>query len=280
MTDLLSKPRKGARSIKEIPAEVLMALELGQIETANLVEWLALNPYHLLRSQLLQQDLLPSYKMQWESLLKEAPKGINAKQKHIAEFWFKLHEAHPQKDILSFGKMNRSDTVRAWTAYSLMHQSVDSLAKRLNALEPLANDPHFGVREVAWMAFRPYVSEQPREALKALDPWFASPKENLRRFACEVSRPRGVWCAHIGFFKEDPSPAFPLLAQLKSDPSKYVRDSLANWLNDAGKTKPEPVLELCRTWAKKPIDSHLAYVLKKALRNLGGLARLDEQDSQ
>lgn len=275
MADLRAEPRKGARSIKEIPAKVLMALELGQIETANLVEWLALNPYHLLRSQLLQLDLFQSYKTHWESLLREAPKGINARQKHIAEFWFTLHGAHTQRNILSFGKINKSDTVRAWTAYSLMHQPLDSLAKRLQVIEPLANDPHFGVREVAWMAFRPYVSAQPREALKALEAWFASPKENLRRFASEVSRPRGVWCAHIAFFKEDPTPAFPLLEQLKSDPSKYVRDSLANWLNDAGKTAPEQVVKLCRSWAKEPKDANLTYVLKRALRNLGGLERLD-----
>jgi 3-methyladenine DNA glycosylase AlkC len=66
-----------------------------------------------------------------------------------------------------------------------------------------------------------------------------------------------------------------LLAKLKTDPSKYVRDSLANWLNDAGKTAPEQVVKLCCSWAKEPKDTNLTYVLKRALRNLGGLERLD-----
>jgi hypothetical protein len=34
-------PRKGAQRIRDIPAEVLVALNDGAIESVNLVEWLA-----------------------------------------------------------------------------------------------------------------------------------------------------------------------------------------------------------------------------------------------
>ena len=45
--------RKGYRSTKDIPTEILLQLNRGEIETANLVEWLAINQrlllYHLLQ---------------------------------------------------------------------------------------------------------------------------------------------------------------------------------------------------------------------------------------
>ena len=40
--------RKGAKSIKDIPKDILEQLNRGEIETANLVEWLAINQRLLL----------------------------------------------------------------------------------------------------------------------------------------------------------------------------------------------------------------------------------------
>ena len=44
--------RKGSRSTKDIPKEILVQLNNGQIETANLVEWLAVNQRVLLENLL------------------------------------------------------------------------------------------------------------------------------------------------------------------------------------------------------------------------------------
>ena len=149
MADFMANPRKGARSIKEIPPEVLIALESGQIETANLVEWLAINPYTLLKSLLHQQALFSDQKRHVETLMSQAAKGVNARQRHIAEFWYGLHVAYPQRKLLELGKSHASDTVRAWTTYSLIHAPHNSFKSRLEALERWASGPHFGVREVA-----------------------------------------------------------------------------------------------------------------------------------
>ena len=42
--------RKGARTIKDIPPDILQALHAGEIESANLVEWLAINQSLLLEN--------------------------------------------------------------------------------------------------------------------------------------------------------------------------------------------------------------------------------------
>lgn len=46
--------RKGARSTKDIPAEILVQLNRGEIETANLVEWLAVDQRFLLENLLVE----------------------------------------------------------------------------------------------------------------------------------------------------------------------------------------------------------------------------------
>jgi hypothetical protein len=50
--------RKGTRSIKDIPKDILEQLNRGEIETANLVEWLAIDGRVLLET-LGNSDLFP-----------------------------------------------------------------------------------------------------------------------------------------------------------------------------------------------------------------------------
>lgn len=58
------------------------------------------------------------------------------------------------------------------------------------------------------------------------------------------------------------------LENLKSDPSKYVQDSVANWMNDAGKTQPEFVIEICKKWKQESPTKETNYIIKRALRSL------------
>lgn len=160
-----------------------------------------------------------------------------------------------------------SDTVRGWAAYAVGLLPHLCLEERLAMIRPLADDRHFGVREWAWLGVRAAVAAAPERALALLRPWTAEASPLLRRFASEATRPRGVWCAHVGALRADPSPGLAVLEPLRADPDRYVQDSVANWLNDAGKDHPDWVRALCARWGEaggKPT----AYIVKRALRNL------------
>ncbi|RRD57481.1 DNA alkylation repair protein [Comamonadaceae bacterium OH2545_COT-014] len=251
--------RKGARRAAEVAPDTLAALSRGQLPTATLAECLALDQARLLRTVFpalpamalaaadaaCQQPILKRMQGMGALLLQAlGPAGIATCQRHPA------------------------DTVRGWACFMIGQQPGLSLAARLQALRPLADDVHFGVREWAWMAVRPHLAAALDEAMALLVPWTTEPSEYLRRFASEALRPRGVWCAHIDALKREPARALPLLTPLRADPSRYVQDSVANWLNDAAKTQPGWVRELCATWLRDSPAPATARICQRAQRSL------------
>ncbi|KAG1250677.1 hypothetical protein G6F68_012678 [Rhizopus microsporus] len=135
-------------------------------------------------------------------------------------------------------------------------------------MRTLADDPHFGVREWAWLALRADIVTAPLQALEHLQPWTQETSPYLRRFACEALRPRGVWATHIAPFKQHPQQALPLLEALADDPERYVQDSVGNWLNDAGKTQPQWLRDLCVRWQHEHPGAANAYIRKRASGSL------------
>lgn len=247
----------GARTRAGIPPDVLHALNHGTRETATLVEGLALDFAVLLACAV---PSLPAA----EVTRVACGGGIVARMALAGAVL--LDHLGPE----AYGSLAQhpSDTVRGWAAYLAAAEPDVAPAVRLAQIRPLADDAHFAVREWAWLALRPHLAAALPESLELLQPWTAEPSPNLRRFAVEVLRPRGVWCAHIPALKRDPRPALGLLEPLRADPVRYVQDSVANWLNDAAKTNPDTVRELCTRWRAESPDRTTERICRRALRSI------------
>jgi 3-methyladenine DNA glycosylase AlkC len=251
--------RKGATRAADIPAEVLHAFSRGVLPTATLAEGLALDQGRLLRTVF--PNLPPPIHGAAEDTCRL---GILKRMERIGAL---LLQALGNLGIDTC-RTHPADTVRGWACFMIGAQPGLDLPARLAAIRPLADDAHFGVREWAWLAVRPQLARQLPEAIALLATWTDSPSERLRRFASEALRPRGVWCAHIAELKSRPEAALPLLAPLRADPSAYVQDSVANWLNDAAKGRPDWVRALCNQWLEGSPGPATRRICERAQRSL------------
>jgi 3-methyladenine DNA glycosylase AlkC len=260
--------RKGARRMSEIPPAILRQLEAGEVETVNLVECLAIDQRKLAKTVLKQtgqQRLV-------EAVLSAIDRAARpTAMQHITVIGQELgkHLAPDRSPRSAFSKLasHPSDIVRSWAAFATVAGD-GPFGDRLEAIRPFAADRHFGVREIAWMALRPHIAWQLTPAVELLAAWSYEADANLRRFASEATRPRGVWCTHLELLKAEPHRGLAILEPLKSDSSKYVRDSVGNWLNDAAKTQPQFVRTLCKQWRKASGTPETAYIVQKAVRSL------------
>ncbi len=260
--------RKGARSTKEIPKEILKQLNHGAIETANLVEWLAVNPRILLENLLTRYDrkmYLQPILEQLDSLVK---KTVNTINEAIGTGLFEQATLHQDSDFLQTISTHPSDVVRCWATYTIGKNASMDIQQQLQKIQPFAADQHFGVREISWLAVRQSIARNLNESLAILSTWATNEDENIRRFASEATRPRGVWCEHIEILKQNPELGLTILESLKSDKARYVQNSVGNWLNDASKTQPEFVKQLCKRWEKESETKETKYITKKALRTI------------
>ena len=261
MTTSENKPdilaRKGAVRPIDVPNDVLAQLNAGTLTTATLAEGLALD------FAVLMQNVAPEISAEAVTQLQDAG-GILKKMRLAGEL---LLATYGEVTVERFSA-HPSDTVRGWAAYTLALVPALTLAERLRLIRPLADDPHFGVREWAWLAMRPRIAAHLTEAIPLLTQWHKEESANLRRFAVEITRPRGVWCAHIPELKIKPQVGLPLLEPMRADPTKYVQDSVSNWLNDAAKSQPSWVQDVCRRWRQESDAPATLRICKRALRSV------------
>ncbi len=262
------KARKGAKSFKDLSTNILDQLNKGEIASANLVEWLAIDQKILLQNVLQQYqrtDYLIPILNNIDALKKVTVNTIN---ETIGETLLVQCTKNQDTILINHLATHPSDAVRCWASYTIGKDKNLNIAQMLEAIKPFAADKHFGVREISWMSVRPTIDKNITESIIIFSQWVQDSDENIRRFASEATRPRGVWCNHIDVLKKQPELALPILEPLKADPAKYVKDSVGNWLNDASKTQPEFVIQLCKHWETKCDNKNTAYIIKKALRTL------------
>ena len=97
-------------------------------------------------------------------------------------------------------------------------------------------------------AIRTFLLAYPEKTMNELTTWVSDPDESVRRLASEGCRPRLPWGAGVPWLKKNPDRILTILEALKTDPSAYVRRSVANNLNDIAKDHPEMIRETARRW--------------------------------
>jgi 3-methyladenine DNA glycosylase AlkC len=255
----------------DIPADLLARLNHGQEQTRTLVEWLAID-VRLLAREAARSGLPESA---GERIVAAADalalEGVSVRNKgmgtavHAALAELKKRERQKAFDALA---SHPSDMVRSWAAYSVRADATLSLPARLRLARRFAADPHMAVRESAWDALRPAIVAELDVALKLLSEWVIDGDEGVRRCAIEATRPRGVWCSHIEELKREPARAMHLLEAVRSDESRYVARSCANWLNDASKSQPAWVVSLTKRWVKESPTKQTKWLVNHATRSL------------
>ena len=115
-------------------------------------------------------------------------------------------------------------------------------------------------------AVRPFIINQEERMMAQMYAWSKHENEHIRRLASEGCRPQLPWGQALTKYKKDPGPILPILEQLKTDPSPYVRKSVANNLNDISKTHPDLVAKLAKDWYGK--NEYTNWIVKHGCRTL------------
>ena len=260
--------RKGAARIALIPDDVLQALQAGAIATANLNEFLAIDLRRLAPAVAQDLGLDPLHERLQDTLA--MLDSFKPMKRHglISRALHDMTADSAAPDVVAQRLATHpSDVARGW-ASDWVRFSGWPLARQLQAQARFAADPHFGVREAAWVAVRDAVIADLDTALDGLQAWVTDTDANIRRFASELTRPKGVWCAPIRALQAEPQRALPLLEPLRADPSRYVQNSVANWLNDASKTQGLWVSSVCARWLDASPCEATRYIVRRARRTL------------
>jgi 3-methyladenine DNA glycosylase AlkC len=137
------------------------------------------------------------------------------------------------------------------------HDHFDESMEALKFLTPFSS---------AEFAIREFLKHDFVRTLAVMKRWSLDDNEHVRRLASEGSRPRLPWSFRLDAVVRDPSLTRPILENLKTDPSLYVRKSVANHLNDISKDHPELMLDWLNRWDLDNPSS--AWIARHASRSL------------
>ncbi|WP_106830211.1 DNA alkylation repair protein [Parabacteroides pacaensis] len=112
----------------------------------------------------------------------------------------------------------------------------------------------------------PFIVKYQDKMMNQMLVWSKHEHWGVRRLASEGCRPRLPWAMALPNLKDNPAPIIPILENLKNDPSRFVRLSVANNLNDISKDHPATVIELVKRW--KGESEEVEWVSKHGCRTL------------
>jgi 3-methyladenine DNA glycosylase AlkC len=97
-------------------------------------------------------------------------------------------------------------------------------------------------------SIRPYITRDPERTFAAFRTWTTDANAHVRRLVSEGTRLRLPWAPRVPWLDQNPERVLALLELLKDDPSTMVRRSVANNLNDLGKSRPDLLIRTAAAW--------------------------------
>jgi 3-methyladenine DNA glycosylase AlkC len=131
------------------------------------------------------------------------------------------------------------------------------------SMDALEYFTRFGSSE---FAIREFLKKEFHRTLDVMQVWSKSKDHHVRRLASEGSRPRLPWSFKLDEVIKNPEVTRPILENLKTDESLYVKKSVANHLNDLSKDSPSYMLNVVKSWDHKNL--HTSWIVKRACRSL------------
>lgn len=128
--------------------------------------------------------------------------------------------------------------------------------------DEVSKDSNWRVQEVLAKAFDEFCKKIGYDkSLQVIDEWLNSENQNTRRAVVEGLR---IWTSRP-YFKENPNEAIRRIADLKDDPSEYVRKSVGNALRDISKKFPELIRIELKNWKLESKEINQVYKLASKL---------------
>ncbi len=115
-------------------------------------------------------------------------------------------------------------------------------------------------------AVRPFLIQDTHRMLQEMIKWSKDPNEHVRRLSSEGSRPKLPWAMAVPELSRNPELVLPILENLKTDSSEYVRRSVANCLNDISKSHPQLFLTIAKNW--QGLGQNTDKIIKHGARTL------------
>jgi len=180
-----------------------------------------------------------------------------------------LRRAHSAEQLIAALSSATIDRIRGAAPVVVQHAFGSDLPVLLNWVKYTAQLDGTWPREMSTgILHRQFIERGVGVVLPEVESWTREPHEGARRVVTEAVRPRLMMVPHIISLKQNPTPLRGLLGPLLEDPSKYVRTSVANCLNDVSRDNPEILIDWVREWWTDSLSEDGVWVLNRALRTL------------
>ena len=170
---------------------------------------------------------------------------------------YKSHDSEYIKQLAFLAYQTDIYQVRMYAVFLFGYLSEDKEIL-LFMRDEVSKDANWRVQEVLAKAFDEFCNNTGYEkALPTIDEWLQNANLNTRRAVTEGLR---IWTSRP-YFKENPNEAIRRIANLKEDPSEYVRKSIGNALRDISKKFPEFIKNELNNWNLESKEINQVYKL-------------------